>query len=431
MNDTAIRVESLGKRFQIGVAHQPYVTLREVLARAAAAPFRRLSALTRGRRAAAAAASTIWALKDVSFEVRVGEAFGVIGPNGAGKSTLLKVLSQITEPTEGSARVVGRVGSLLEVGIGFHPELTGRENTLLNGAILGMKRAETLRKLDEIVAFAEVERFIDTPVKRYSTGMYLRLAFAVAAHLETEILLVDEVLAVGDAQFQQKCMGKMGDVASQGRTVLFVSHNMAAVAKLCQRVMLLDGGRILDIGEPMDIISRYVFRGRTEARYEIQEHQHNRGSREAEIREARIRGSDGAPRSEFLIGDPIVLEVVYEAKRDFSDGIAFWVIICAYDGTPILAAHQNDSGYMPSRQGTHVMTITIRGPALLPGNYTTIVGIFDADHEFLDWVDGFQSFSVARLWRSGQKFDGRWGLAQADVEWRGGEGTNVSPAGGG
>jgi lipopolysaccharide transport system ATP-binding protein len=244
----AIRVSGLSKRFRIGERVR-YKSLRESIQNAVKAPFRR------GRRAE----ETIWALREVSFEVAPGEVVGVIGRNGAGKSTLLKVLSRITEPTEGRVELRGRVGSLLEVGTGFHLELTGRENIFLNGAILGMKRVEIERKFDEIVAFAEIERFLDTPVKHYSTGMYLRLAFAVAAHLEPEILLVDEVLAVGDAAFQKRCLGKMGEVARGGRTVLLVSHNLNAVEGLCRSVLLLEGGRLAAAGgEVRAIVNRYL-----------------------------------------------------------------------------------------------------------------------------------------------------------------------------
>ena len=238
MTDVAIRVENLGKRYRIGTAQQRHDTLRDALMH------NLRSTLHWPRRNGHANSSdTFWALKDVSFEVKRGEVVGIIGRNGAGKSTLLKVLSRITDPTEGSVDMYGRVGSLLEVGTGFHPELTGSDNIYLNGAILGMKRAEIIRKFDEIVAFAEVEKFIDTPVKHYSSGMYVRLAFAVAAHLEPEILLVDEVLAVGDAEFQKKCLGKMGQVAKEGRTVLFVSHNMGAIGSLCNTGILF-GKRI-------------------------------------------------------------------------------------------------------------------------------------------------------------------------------------------
>ncbi|MGD0388521.1 MAG: ABC transporter ATP-binding protein [Tepidisphaeraceae bacterium] len=239
MSEIAIRVEGLGKRYKIGGIKRPYKTIRESITSSLLAPFRRLGAAGNG-----ATENAFWALKDVGFEVQRGEVVGIIGRNGAGKSTLLKVLSRITDPTEGRAEIVGRVGSLLEVGTGFHPELTGRENVYLNGAILGMTRREITAKFDEIIAFAETEKFLDTPVKYYSSGMYTRLAFAVAAHLEPEILIVDEVLAVGDAQFQKKCLGKMSDVAHQGRTVLFVSHNMSAIQSLCDRCVVMRAGRV-------------------------------------------------------------------------------------------------------------------------------------------------------------------------------------------
>lgn len=258
MANLALHVENLGKMYRIGGKQERYATLRDTLTDAIGAPFKRARSLIHGEAyGAAGLKEEIWALKDVSFEVKHGEVVGIIGRNGAGKSTLLKILSRITEPTEGYAEVYGRVGSLLEVGTGFHPELTGRENIYLNGAILGMSREEISRKFDEIVDFAEIEKFIDTPVKHYSSGMGLRLGFAVAAHLEPEILVVDEVLAVGDAQFQKKCLGKMSDVAGEGRTVLFVSHNMAAVQQLCTRCVLLQGGKSVSDGIVGDIIKTY------------------------------------------------------------------------------------------------------------------------------------------------------------------------------
>ncbi len=250
MSDVAIRCEGLAKRYEIG-EREAYKTIRDVITDAVAAPFRRLRSAARhsSKGNGSQDKPTIWALKDVSFEIKRGEVVGIIGRNGAGKSTLLKILSRITEPTQGRVDIWGRVGSLLEVGTGFHPELTGRDNIFLNGAILGMKKTEIARKFDEIVAFAEVEKFIDTPVKRYSSGMYVRLAFAVAAHMETEILLVDEVLAVGDAQFQKKCLGKMDDVAKHGRTVLFVSHTMPSIQRLCSRCVLFENGAVkIDAG---------------------------------------------------------------------------------------------------------------------------------------------------------------------------------------
>jgi len=255
----AIKVEGLSKKYHIGGKQERYRTLRDTLTDAFVLPFRKVGRLLKGHASGASDLhESIWALKDVSFEVKQGEVIGIIGRNGAGKSTLLKILSRITEPTEGYVDIYGRVGSLLEVGTGFHSELTGRENIYLNGAILGMKRAEINKKFDEIVAFAEVEKFIDTPVKHYSTGMYLRLAFAVAAHLEPEILLVDEVLAVGDAAFQKKCLGKMGDVAKEGRTVLFVSHNMAAISTLCTRAFIVEKGHKVSEGDPNEQIEIYL-----------------------------------------------------------------------------------------------------------------------------------------------------------------------------
>ena len=261
MSDIAIQVENLGKRYRIGVLSQRHDTLRDQLVDFG----NRLTAALRRKPRQEAPVDEIWALRGVSFEVRHGQVLGVIGRNGAGKSTLLKILSRITEPTLGQVVIHGRVGSLLEVGTGFHPELTGRENIYLNGAILGMKRLEIDRRFDEIVAFSEVEQFIDTPVKRYSSGMYLRLAFAVAAHLEPEILVVDEVLAVGDAEFQRKCLGKMSDVAQAGRTVLFVSHNMSAILRLTQECIVLDRGEMLLRASSAEAVDFYLSSGHAKA----------------------------------------------------------------------------------------------------------------------------------------------------------------------
>lgn len=249
-----IRAEKLGKRYSIGERDR-YRALRDVLAQTAKAPFRAFGG--RGSRVSKTSTESVWALKDASFTVGEGEVIGLVGRNGAGKSTLLKILARVTKPTEGVAKVRGRLGSLLEVGTGFHPELTGRENVYFSGAILGMRRREIMRKFDEIVAFAEVEKFIDTPLKRYSSGMQLRLAFAVAAHLEPEILLVDEVLAVGDAAFQKKCLGKMGEVARGGRTILFVSHQVNQIRRLCGRAMWIDAGQIRMSGPTADVVGAY------------------------------------------------------------------------------------------------------------------------------------------------------------------------------
>jgi len=251
MTELAVRVEGIGKRYELGGPQAGYQTLREKLVEWGRNPFA-------GMRKGKTTRATFWALRGVSFEVKKGEVIGIIGRNGAGKSTLLKILSRITEPTEGGADIHGRIGSLLEVGTGFHPELTGRENVFLNGAILGMPRQEIIRKFDEIIAFAEIEKFVDTAVKHYSSGMYMRLAFAVAAHLEPEILVVDEVLAVGDAAFQKKCLGKMGEVAQGGRTVLFVSHQMNAVKSLCTKALWLKDGQVVDFADTNQLITRYL-----------------------------------------------------------------------------------------------------------------------------------------------------------------------------
>jgi lipopolysaccharide transport system ATP-binding protein len=323
MSDIAIRTENLSKQYHIGGLQKKYETLRDTLTSAFMAPFRRAGKLLRGQATSAAELDeTIWALKDVSFEIKQGEAVGIIGRNGAGKSTLLKILSRITEPTVGYAEIHGRVGSLLEVGTGFHNELTGRENIYLNGAILGMSGREIERKFDEIVAFAEVEKFIDTPVKFYSSGMYLRLAFAVAAHLEPEILLVDEVLAVGDAAFQKKCLNKMEDVGQQGRTVLFVSHNMPAVTRLCERTILLDEGRLLQDGPSHQVVGTYLSAGLgTMAAREWPDPAKAPGNDVVRLRAVRVRTEDGQITDTVDIRQPVGIEMEYEVLKS---GYALW-----------------------------------------------------------------------------------------------------------
>jgi len=314
MNDVAIHVENISKQYCIGGPQKKYETLRDTLADVFLAPFRRAGKLLRGQATGAAELDEkIWALEDVSFEVRRGEIVGIIGRNGAGKSTLLKILSRITEPTAGFVDIYGRVGSLLEVGTGFHQELTGRENIYLNGAILGMKRADIECKFDEIVAFAEVEKFIDTPVKHYSSGMYLRLAFAVAAHLEPEILLVDEVLAVGDVRFQRKCLNKMQDVGQQGRTVLFVSHNMPAITRLCERTILLDDGKVLMDGPSPQVVGVYLNSGlgMTAAR-EWSDQAKAPGSDAIRLCAVRVRAEDGQIVDTVDIRQPVGIELEYE-----------------------------------------------------------------------------------------------------------------------
>lgn len=306
---TAINIENLGKKYLLShqTGKQPYVALRDVIAdncknvgRKLVGPFLRRSPVHN--------VEDFWALKDVSFEVKRGERIGIIGRNGAGKSTLLKILSRITEPTTGSVRIKGRVASLLEVGTGFHPELTGRENVFLNGAILGMGRAEIKDKFDEIVDFAEIERFLDTPVKRYSSGMYVRLAFAVAAHLEPEILIVDEVLAVGDAQFQKKCLQKMGDIGKEGRTVLFVSHNMVAIEALCSRAILLHNGKLYADGRQREVINNYLSFNQQNANQSLSERADRIGNGSIRLKNVTVEATDPCGPITSNSGVKIILE---------------------------------------------------------------------------------------------------------------------------
>ena len=323
-----IKVESLGKQYRIGTQDSAYATLRETLVT-------RASSLWKWQRQKS---KTIWALRHVGFEVKPGEVVGIIGRNGAGKTTLLKVLSRITEPTTGRVELHGRVGSLLEVGTGFHPELTGRENIYLNGSILGMRRREIDQRFDEIVAFAEVAEFVDTPVKRYSSGMYLRLAFAVAAHLETEILLVDEVLAVGDVQFQKKCMGKIEEVAGQGRTVLFVSHNMPAVQRLCSRGILLSNGEVARDGDVRTAVQEYLTLDLGQAGERTwPDNETAPGDRVARLMAVRALNSKAEVASEFSVRDDWYLEVEF---RILVEGFNVNVNIFLYDesGTLIFVA---------------------------------------------------------------------------------------------
>jgi lipopolysaccharide transport system ATP-binding protein len=309
MIDKMISVENISKRYRIG-NYTSGTAKQGSLIRSLASPFNYLISTLREP----PEDEIIWALTDVTFHVKQGEVMGVIGHNGAGKSTLLKILSRITEPTRGRALIHGRVGSLLEVGTGFHPELTGRENIFLNGAILGMKRAEIDRKFDEIVNFADVEKFIDTPVKRYSSGMYVRLAFAVAAHLETEILLIDEVLAVGDASFQERCLGKMGDVAQQGRTILFVSHNLVALQNLCHQAVWLDHGKVMEVGMSGQVVRSYL-QASTSRISQTEKYWDDLasapGNDDVRIRSVRIYAEDGKPSDLLDLQTPLTIEVEY------------------------------------------------------------------------------------------------------------------------
>jgi len=370
MTNIAIRLENLSKQYFIGKRLKKYETLRDTLTDAFMSPFRRAGKLLRGQATGAAELDEeIWALKDVSFEVKSGEVVGIIGRNGAGKSTLLKVLSRITEPTEGYAEIRGRVGSLLEVGTGFHQELTGRENIYLNGAILGMRRAEIDHKFDEMVAFAEVEKFIDTPVKHYSSGMRLRLGFAVAAHLEPEILLVDEVLAVGDARFQRKCINKMQDVGHQGRTVLFVSHSMPAITRLCERTILLDEGRVLKDGPSPKVVSAYLSSGLgTTAAREWTDPARAPGDDVARLRAVRVLTEDGQTTDAVDIRLPVGLEMVYEVLQPGHILMPYYYVINE-EGMRVFTTVDQDPYWRgrPRPPGRYVSTAWIPGNLLAEG----------------------------------------------------------------
>jgi len=341
MSDYAIRAVNIGKEYRLGQQGGYYRTLRDVLTGALAARFHRgdPDRSEEGR----FGSQRIWALRDVSFEVRPGEVLGVIGRNGAGKSTLLKILSRVTEPTEGEAEIRGRVGSLLEVGTGFHPELTGRENIYLNGAILGMKRVEIERKFDEIVAFSEVEQFLDTPVKRYSSGMYLRLAFAVAAHLEPEILVVDEVLAVGDAEFQRKCLGKMSDVAQQGRTVLFVSHNMSAIARLTEETLVIEKGRLALRAPTEQAIDYYLSSGFSQQGERLwYPDEVPGGAAPFRPRALRVRSVNGQVAETIRSVEPFTIEVEYELTAPVT-GLRVGLYLQTMRGEHVFTSFDTDS----------------------------------------------------------------------------------------
>jgi lipopolysaccharide transport system ATP-binding protein len=360
-----IKVEDLSKRYRIGARLESYPTLRDALAGAARAPLRLLS------RGGGSEGETVWALREVNFDVQPGETVGMIGRNGAGKSTLLKILSRITEPTRGRAMIWGRVASMLEVGTGFHPELTGRENIYLNGSILGMSRQEIRRHFDAMVAFAEVEKFIDTPVKRYSSGMYLRLAFAVAAHLEPEILIVDEVLAVGDAAFQKKCLRKMGDVAGQGRTVLFVSHNMQAVRQLCSRILWLQSGAIVADGPTAEVAERYLREApRAESFSDIAGVIRRLPPDPAFRLEEITLEQDGRAVERVLNGSPLEITIRYEVLER-TTGMRVFFDLCDTEGTLLFRSFndEDNDGITTTQPGFYTSRATIPANLLSPINY--------------------------------------------------------------
>ena len=401
-DNIAIQVRGLGKKYTIGGPQEKYHTFRDAIANSVKAPFRRLA-----QRGASQFTNDFWALKDVSFDVHKGEVIGIIGRNGAGKSTLLKILSQITMPTEGEIDIFGRVGSLLEVGTGFHPELTGRENIFLSGSILGMRKREIEAKLDDIVKFSEIEKFLDTPVKRYSSGMYVRLAFAVAAHLEPEILLVDEVLAVGDAAFQKKCLGKMGEVAKEGRTVLFVSHNMAAVQSLCKRVLLFDGGNLIDEGLPRTVISKYLGLNIQKKSIHIENMLRIVGGDNIRITDIGILNENGETCKTFKYNDKMILRFCFKVKIKKINYFAIEWTIISNDDTKVIYCSSSPQGHLlivPEKEYGHVECHITHLP-LTSGTYFINCLLSIPHQERLDQIERAIEFEIISCDMNNTGFD--------------------------
>ena len=424
MSDTVIRVENLGKKYIIGHQKQErYTALRDVIANGAKSVGQKLLKPL-GKKMSDQAAEDFWALKDVSFEIKRGDRVALIGRNGAGKSTLLKILSRITEPTKGRISINGRVASLLEVGTGFHPELTGRENIYLNGAILGMSKAEIQRKFDEIVAFAEVEKFLDTPVKHYSSGMYVRLAFAVAAHLEPEILIVDEVLAVGDTQFQQKCLGKMEDVGKEGRTVLFVSHNMAAVEKLCQRGILLQRGTVQYVGERTEAITRYLT-SFSNNQVSLRDRSDREGSGEVRVVGIEIRDEEGNVLDVVKSGQTIDICLYFETKPHVKlSRVLAGVLIRTQLDIPVFLHHnrltQDDFGIL-NTNGLFICRIKrIQLPAATYNIEYSIMHNYGRDSTYYDSMQNAITLTVVEgdFYGSGEIPPISHGVCLVDGQWR-------------
>jgi len=402
-DDIVIRAEGLGKKYVIGheAQRERYVALRDVIARGARSALRKAADMAKGRIVVPGdTVEEFWALKDVSFEVKRGEVLGIIGRNGAGKSTLLKILSRITEPTEGRVTIKGRVASLLEVGTGFHPELTGRENIYLNGAILGMTRAEIKRKFDEIVAFSEVEKFLDTPVKRYSSGMYVRLAFAVAAHLEPEILVVDEVLAVGDAEFQKKCLGKMEDVAGHGRTVLFVSHNMEAIERLCRTCVTLEGGKAIGIDAASSAVVKYL-----------------QGPGSVELTSHRLPEYRQSAELISLKFEPGASNVILRIKPNDDGGRDFSIVLHDSHQASILSTHMSDLGHSLSVADEMEITVPLPVENLRSGHYfVSFASFHPARTRFFDIVLHLPiDINSQKTPPIGS--DSRWGTVYFPIRW--------------
>jgi lipopolysaccharide transport system ATP-binding protein len=419
-DEPVILVEHVRKRFRLGQARNQHPTLRDSLAGVAEGFARQMRRLAGGAPDPRVEAQTLWALDDVSFSVRRGEIVGLIGPNGAGKTTLLKVLSRITEPTSGYARVRGRLGSLLEVGTGFHLELTGRENVFLSGAILGMRRADIRRRFDEIVAFAELDRFIDTPVKFYSSGMYLRLAFAVAAHLEPEILLVDEVLAVGDASFQRKCLAKMDEVAHHGRTILFVSHNMVAMENLCERAIWLREGRLVEDGPADAVISRYL----QTASYAVRQRDWPDratapGNDYVRIRGACARPAGGTASDDITVRTPVVLEFEYWLEHPTAR-LTPSLHVFNEQGVVVFNVRPADL----ARWRAHAPGALVRDVCHVPGDllndglYRVTFCLYRDGHELVYWFDEVLLFDVRDIAVGRDAWYGKWvGVIRPSLPW--------------
>ena len=414
-----IRVEYLCKQYRIGGENSYHDTLREALTGALRAPFRR----TNGRKSSATGGSdeTFWALKDVSFEITPGEIVGIVGRNGAGKSTLLKVISRITEPTKGRVQIYGTIASLLEVGTGFHPELSGRENIFLNGAVLGMKRAEIARKFDEIVAFSELEKFIDTPVKRYSSGMYVRLAFAVAAHLEPDILIIDEVLAVGDAAFQKKCLGKISSVARQGRTVLFVSHNMVAVKSLCTRAILLKIGALVEDGDPARVVNQYLGAGRASRAETLwADPMQAPGTSAFRLHSVRVRNDSGEITSELSTREAFSVEIDYV---NLSAGSALGATVLLYnsDGVHVLSSLSNREPNWHGRafpKGLFRSTCHFPGDLLPEGRFDVSVLVWANNYTISHREDYVVEFDMHESIDARADYFGDWpGVVRPLLNW--------------
>jgi lipopolysaccharide transport system ATP-binding protein len=416
----AILVEQLSKRYRLGARQVGgYRTLRESLADACASPLRKLGGWLRG---AGGGASTVdgddlWALRDVSMEIAPGEVVGIIGGNGAGKSTFLKILSRITEPTEGRVELRGRVGSLLEVGTGFHPELTGRENVYLNGAILGMTRREIDRQFDAIVAFSEVERFLDTPVKRYSSGMYVRLAFAVAAHLNPEVLLVDEVLAVGDATYQRRCIQRMAALAESGMTVLFVSHNMDLIPRLCKKAVLLQAGRVAAVGPAGEVTAQYLANQLKEAQGGDLSGKTRTGNGRARFKSLRLVGPDGRPRVAHPSGDDLILRMEVAARENVPDA-ALAVVVQSMHGARIITSWTKEANYPVRLQpGVETFECRFNNVRLRPG-HRVIINLWMSAEAVLDSVEHAMVVEVVDTDETqGLSTDPMQGLIVSDYRW--------------